>query len=91
MHTVAFCKTTVLMAALLVALTLSAGAEEPQQDAGGMKYSQEREVAGVRPQKPVQIKFKRAESGKFGWELSGDNVEAVIEADRKLREYTKGK
>lgn len=42
-------------------------------------------VQGVRPEKPVKIKLKRDNQGRYSWELSGDNPEEIIRVDRRLK------
>jgi hypothetical protein len=55
----------------------------------GFRYGRDPKIEQVRPEKPVRIKLKRGAKGDYTWELSGDDVDAMIEADRKLREYLK--
>jgi predicted secreted protein len=64
----------------------------PALDAGEkeqFKFRSDPEIRQVRPGKPVRVELKRNPSGKYSWEISGDSVEKVIEADRELREYLK--
>ncbi len=44
------------------------------------------EVVAITPERPVKIKLKRNAGGKYSWDVSGDDTERVIEADRRLRE-----
>jgi hypothetical protein len=68
---------------LLISATSAFSADE------GFKFYKSPEIRQERSQKPVRIKLKRLESGKYTWELTGDNAEDIIEADKKLREYIK--
>ena len=43
------------------------------------------EIQQVKPNKPVKIKLKRSAEGKYTWELSGDNVDDIVKADRRLK------
>jgi hypothetical protein len=43
------------------------------------------EIQQIKPKKPVKIKLKRTAEGKYTWELSGDDVNEIVRADRKLR------
>jgi hypothetical protein len=61
-------------------LVCSAGEE-------GFNFSKESEIAQVRPKKPVQIRLTRTSSGKYTWEIRGDDPEEVIKADERLRRY----
>lgn len=47
------------------------------------------EIKEVMPDKAVKIKLKRDKKGEYLWELNGDNVDRIIEIDKKLREYIK--
>lgn len=42
-------------------------------------------IQQVRPEKPVKIKVKRDNQGRYSWELSGDNPEEIIRVDRRLK------
>ena len=46
-------------------------------------------IMEIKPQRPVKIKLKRSVTGKYSWDLSGDDAEKVLEADRMLREGLK--
>ncbi len=50
-------------------------------------FSQAPGIREIRPRKPVRIKLKRSAGGGYSWELTGDNADKIIEADRKLRRY----
>lgn len=50
-----------------------------------IQVKQDRELAEMKPKKPVKIDLKRKENGAYTWEISGDDVEKIVEADRKLR------
>ena len=52
-------------------------------------FKQQPEITEIRPQKPVKIKLKRGTTGQYSWDLSGDDADKVLEADRKLREGLK--
>jgi len=43
------------------------------------------EIQQVRPKKPVKIKLKRTAEGKYTWDLTGDDVDELVRADKKLR------
>lgn len=44
------------------------------------------DITEIRPQKPVKIKLKRSINGQYSWDLSGDDADKILEADRKLKE-----
>ena len=43
------------------------------------------EIQQVKPKKPVKIKLKRSAEDKYSWELSGDNVDEIVKADKRLK------
>ncbi len=43
------------------------------------------EIQQVKPKKPVRVKLKRTVDGKYTWDLSGDDVEEVVRADKRLK------
>jgi len=43
------------------------------------------EIQQVKPKKPVKIKLKRSAEDKYTWELSGDNVDEIVKADKRLK------
>jgi hypothetical protein len=43
------------------------------------------EIQQVKPKKPVHIKLKRTAEGKYTWDLTGDDVDEIVRADKRLR------
>ena len=43
------------------------------------------DIQQVKPRKPVRIKLKRSSEGKYSWDLSGDEVDEVVRADKRLK------
>jgi hypothetical protein len=43
------------------------------------------EIQQIKPKKPVKIKLKRSAEGKYTWELSGDDVDEIVKADKRLK------
>lgn len=39
----------------------------------------------VKPKKPLKIKLKRNSKVDYSWEINGESVEDIINADKKLR------
>lgn len=39
----------------------------------------------AKPKKPLKIKLKRNSKDDYSWEISGESVEEIINADKKLR------
>jgi len=72
----------VLIAVMAVSLLFAATAHSGQE---GFNFSRKPEIADIKPKKPVRIKLRRLSDGKYTWELSGDDIEELQKADRKLR------
>jgi hypothetical protein len=51
----------------------------------GFQFSKQPQLQQVKPKKPVRIKLRRTAKDEYSWELTGDDVDAVVKADRKLR------
>lgn len=47
------------------------------------------EVKGPEPTKQT-IKFRRNKDNTYSWEITGEDVDRVTQADKKLRKYTEG-
>jgi hypothetical protein len=73
---------TILTLAAFVLLTAAAA-----QGAGTERFEFTKlpELQQVRPKKPVRIKLRRTARDEYIWELSGDDVDEVVKADRRLR------
>lgn len=53
------------------------------------QFKKQPEIQQIRPQKPVKVKLHRNTKGEYSWELSGDNVDEIVNQDRKLRKLLK--
>ncbi|MCX7913949.1 MAG: hypothetical protein N2511_05125 [Thermodesulfovibrionales bacterium] len=58
---------------------------EKSQKVQSFQYSKNPELQQIKPKKPVKIKLKRSAKGEYSWELSGDNVDDIVKADKRLR------
>jgi hypothetical protein len=78
---------------LTAAPLCSSGADQgqPSPDGSAKKPSQGFQVSkdtGIQhavPKKPVRIKLHRNAKGDYSWDLTGDSVDDVVKADRRLR------
>ncbi|GAB5045881.1 hypothetical protein [Thermodesulfovibrio sp. TK110] len=43
----------------------------------------------AKPKKPVKIKLHRDKKGEYTWDITGESVDDVIKADRRLRQLLK--
>lgn len=71
----------ILGSVLFVALSCNGDADVDK----GFQLKQDKTLSRIRPEKPVNIKLKRNFTGGYSWEIKGDNVEKIIEADKRLR------
>ncbi len=58
-------------------------------DKNSFQIKKQPEIQQVKPKKPVKIKLKRSAEGKYSWELSGDDTDEVVRADRRLKKLLK--
>ncbi|HXX58141.1 MAG TPA: hypothetical protein VEI96_09095 [Thermodesulfovibrionales bacterium] len=47
------------------------------------------DIQQVKPRKPVKIKLHRTAKGEYSWDLTGDDVDEIVKADKKLRKLLK--
>lgn len=40
----------------------------------------------AKPKKPVKIKLHRDKKGEYSWDITGESVDEVIKADKRLRQ-----
>jgi hypothetical protein len=58
---------------------------DKSQGAQPMQFSKDHDIAQIKPRKPVRIKLHRSAKGEYQWDISGDNADDVVRADRRLR------
>ncbi len=75
-----------LMIFLLIMAQACTNIEGKQPDT---TFKQLPEFQEIKPQKPVKIKLKRNTKGEYSWDISGDNADEIIKADKRLRESLK--
>lgn len=79
----------VIMISFLLILSLffssSAQCTDKPQSSKPLQYSKNPEIQQVKPKKPVKIKLKRSGKGEYSWDLSGDSVDDIVRADKRLR------
>jgi hypothetical protein len=51
----------------------------------GFQFRKQPEIQQVKPKKPVRIKLKRSANGKYTWDITGDDVDEAVKADKRLR------
>ncbi len=50
-----------------------------------LDFKKNPEIQKIKPKKPVKIKLKRTSTGKYSWDLTGDDVEEIVKIDKRLR------
>lgn len=59
------------------------------EDAKNFQFKKQPEIQQVKPKKPVRIKLRRSADDKYTWEITGDDVDEIVRADRKVRRLLK--
>jgi hypothetical protein len=59
------------------------------EDNKNLQFKKQPEIQQVKSQKPVKIKLKRLADGKYTWDLTGDDVDEIVMADRRLKKLLK--
>ncbi|MCI0469445.1 MAG: hypothetical protein L0Y62_05195 [Nitrospirae bacterium] len=70
---------------LIFAPEYAVGADKSQQ----FQFSKDQQIQQIKPKKPVKIKLHRNAKGDYSWDITGDDLDEVIKADRKLRKQIK--
>jgi len=68
---------------IMLSVLISCNGSGKAQDR--LQYRTIPEIEKIRPERPVRIKLKRSTKGNYSWELNGDDVDKIIEIDKKLR------
>ncbi len=72
-----------LLLATLLFLPLQACTDSGKEK--GPVFKKLPEISEIKPQKPVKIKLKKNASGSYSWEITGNDANEIIEADKRLR------
>lgn len=68
-------------------LMLSGCSQGSSVDKETFTQSAKPEIIQLSPKKPVRIELKRSAKSEYSWEVKGDDVEDIIKADSRLKEY----
>jgi hypothetical protein len=69
---------------LLISFTLLLGPAFSEENKN-LQVKKQPEIQQVKPRKPVKIKLKRTGEGKYSWDLTGDDVDEIVRADKRLK------
>jgi hypothetical protein len=50
-----------------------------------LQFGKNQDVQQVKPKKPVRIKLHRNAKGEYQWDITGDNADEIVRADKRLR------
>jgi hypothetical protein len=74
----------VVLLAVLFSLECAVAADKPP-----IPVKKDAEIRQIKPPKPVKIKLHRTAKGEYSWDITGDQVDEVVRADKKLRTLLK--
>ncbi|HYA11915.1 MAG TPA: hypothetical protein VEF37_02885, partial [Thermodesulfovibrionales bacterium] len=55
------------------------------EDTKSLPVKKQPEIQQVKPRKPVRIKLRRSAEDKYTWEITGDDVDEIVRADKRIR------
>ncbi len=73
----------------LVAVSFILGCSSGNETKEVFKKTEKPEMIQLAPGKPTRILLKRTSKGAYSWELRGDNLDEIIEIDKRLRGYAR--
>jgi len=59
------------------------------EDPKTFQVKKQPEIQQIKPKKPVKIKLRRSAEDKYTWEITGDDADEIVRADRRLRKLLK--
>lgn len=59
------------------------------EDPKTFQVKKQPEIQQVKPKKPAKIKIRRSAEDKYTWEITGDDADEIVRADRRLRKLLK--
>lgn len=74
---------------IIPAVLVLSGSAALSAEKDELQFSKQPEIQQVRPKKPVKIKVHRNAKGEYSWEFSGDNIDDIVNADKRLRKALK--
>lgn len=72
---------------IINSLLIAEGAPQPppSEKPQSTQVRQIPSLAQAKPKKPLKINLKRNSKNDYSWEINGESVEDIINADKKLR------
>jgi len=59
------------------------------EETKNIQFKKQPLIQQVKPKKPVRIKLRRSADDKYTWEITGDDADEIVRADRRLRRLLK--
>lgn len=59
------------------------------EDIKSLPVKKQPEIQQIKPKKPVRIKLRRSAEDKYTWEITGDDVDEIVRADKRIRKLLK--
>lgn len=59
------------------------------QQKQSFQFNQDRQIQQIKPKKPLRIKLHRNSKGEYSWDITGENVDEIYAADKRLRKLLK--
>jgi len=59
------------------------------EDNKNFEIKKQPEIQQVKPKKTVKIKLRRSAEDRYTWEITGDDADEIVRADRRLRKLLK--
>lgn len=56
------------------------------QSQSRIQVTKDKTLQYAKPKKPVKIKLHRDKKGEYSWDITGENVDEIIKADKRLRQ-----
>lgn len=74
-----------------VLLVIMPGCSESPDRQAEPVFRQIPEIREIHPEKSVKVKLRRSAKDGYSWEINGNDVDEVVNADKKLRKGLKSK
>jgi len=59
------------------------------EDIKSLPVKKQPEIQQIKPKKPVRVKLRRSAEDKYTWEITGDDVDEIVRADKRIRKLLK--
>ncbi|MDH5203796.1 MAG: hypothetical protein OEZ31_06580 [Nitrospirota bacterium] len=75
--------------ALSVIITFFIFSSAFSEESKNLQFKKQTEIQQIKSKKPAKIKLKRSAKNEYTWEITGDDVDEIVKADRRLRKLLK--